>query len=127
MSGTLTVRELIKELLEFDMDEPVFIALGSVTARPSGSGKIVSLRQFDSNITCGFGVYLNPNDTLIDEEMTTAELLRLRSLEQTLLRARAIAAEQAENDGLWVPALYISEAYLREALRRLTAAVEGEQ
>jgi hypothetical protein len=40
--------------------------------------------------------------------------------------ARAIAAEQAEDAGLWFVATTVSEAHLQAALRRLTAAVEGE-
>ncbi len=40
--------------------------------------------------------------------------------------ARAIAAEQAEDTGLWFVATTVSEAHLQAALRRLTAAVEGE-
>lgn len=67
MSGTLTVKELIKELLEFDMDEPVFIALGDNSLRPSGSSEILHLSQFDSGITCGYGVYLCPALNLEEE------------------------------------------------------------
>lgn len=44
----------------------------------------------------------------------------------TTAAARRIAAEQAEDDGLWFIAETASEAYLQAALRRLTAAVEGE-
>ena len=40
--------------------------------------------------------------------------------------ARAIAAEQAEDTGLWFVATTATEAHLQAALRRLTAAVEGE-
>jgi hypothetical protein len=40
--------------------------------------------------------------------------------------ARAIAAEQAEDTGLWFIATTVSEAHLQAALRRLTAAIEGE-
>ena len=68
MSGTLTVRELIKELLEFDMDEPVFVALGSNSLRPTGSSKISHASQHNSSITCGFGVYLHPTGTLVDSD-----------------------------------------------------------
>lgn len=39
---------------------------------------------------------------------------------------RAIAAEQAEDTGLWFVATTVTEAHLQTALRRLTAAVEGE-
>lgn len=68
MSGTLTVKELIKELLEYDMDEPVFIGLGGNSLRPEGSSKLSHTSQHDSNITCGFGVYLHPTATLVDSD-----------------------------------------------------------
>lgn len=64
MSGTLTVKELIKELLEFDMDEPVFIGLGKNALRPSGSSKLNHVSFHDHTITCGFGVYIHPADCL---------------------------------------------------------------
>ena len=44
-----------------------------------------------------------------------------------LIRARQIAAEQAEDDGLWFVAETASEAYLQQELRRLTRAIEGGQ
>ncbi|SBT09124.1 hypothetical protein PROAA_3060004 [Candidatus Propionivibrio aalborgensis] len=66
MSGTLTVKELIKELLEYEMHEPVFISLGSSGIRPQGSAKLSHTNQHDSNITCGFGVYLHTAETLAD-------------------------------------------------------------
>lgn len=66
MSGTFTVKELIKELLEHDMDEPVFIGLGSRNT-PKGSSGILSVTYFDSGITCGYGVYITPADHLIIE------------------------------------------------------------
>lgn len=40
--------------------------------------------------------------------------------------ARAIADEQSYDTGLWFVATTASEAHLQAALRRLTAAVEGE-
>lgn len=42
------------------------------------------------------------------------------------MSARQIAAEQAEDDGLWFVAETATEAYLQQELRRLTAAVEAE-
>lgn len=68
MSGTFTVKELIKELLEFDMNDPVFIALGKDSTKPEGSSKIFLVNDFNSNITCGFGVYIHPNDELVDKD-----------------------------------------------------------
>ena len=62
MSGTLTVKELIKGLLEFDMDEPVFIGLGDNSLKPSGSSEILHLSQFGWS-----GVYLCPALNLIEE------------------------------------------------------------
>jgi hypothetical protein len=46
---------------------------------------------------------------------------------EALAAARAIAAEQAEDEGLWFLAATASEAYLQQELRRLTRAVEGEE
>ncbi len=42
----------------------------------------------------------------------------------TLAGARAVATEQAEDEGLWFVPQTISEAYLQQELRRLTRAVE---
>lgn len=44
-----------------------------------------------------------------------------------LSEARAIAEQQAEDDGLWFVARTAPEAYLQAALRKLHAAVEGEK
>jgi hypothetical protein len=41
--------------------------------------------------------------------------------------AKAIANEQSYDTGLWFVATTVSEAHLQAALRRLTAAVEGEK
>lgn len=51
---------------------------------------------------------------------------RLRVENDALRIAREIAAEQAEDGGLWFVAETITEDYLQRALRRLTRAVEGE-
>jgi hypothetical protein len=39
--------------------------------------------------------------------------------------ARKLAAQQAEDDGLWFDAVHVTEDYLQRALRTLTAVVEG--
>ncbi len=39
---------------------------------------------------------------------------------------RALVAEQAEDEGLWFDAQYITEAYLQQELRRLHALIESE-
>lgn len=44
-----------------------------------------------------------------------------------LIKARGITRDQAEDDGLWFAATNASEAYLQQALRRLTRAIEGGQ
>lgn len=67
MSGTMTVKELIKELMEYGMDEPVFIGLGS-GSRPDGKAEIMGVAEWSSNITCDFGVYLNPRAHLEDHD-----------------------------------------------------------
>lgn len=55
----ITVKELITELLEHDMAEEVYIGLGP-NSKPRGSAGILDVTKWDSGITCGFGVYLNP-------------------------------------------------------------------
>ncbi len=52
--------------------------------------------------------------------------VREKALAQ-LVAARKIAAEQAEDEGLWFEATTATEAYLQHALRTLTRAVEGGQ
>lgn len=73
MSGTLTVKELIKELLEYDMDEPVFLALGDSYSLPNGSAKISRTRLHDAGIICGFGVYIYTRETLVDPDSEYAK------------------------------------------------------
>ena len=68
MSGTMTVKELIVELLEFDMDENVYIGLGHNSLRPEGSSKLSHVSNHDSGITCGFGVYIHPSSDLYEKE-----------------------------------------------------------
>lgn len=63
MSGTLTVRELIIELLEYDMDEPVYISLGYSYERPGGKSNISNVRLHDKDIDVA-GVYIHPLEIL---------------------------------------------------------------
>jgi hypothetical protein len=44
-----------------------------------------------------------------------------------LVLARLVVQEQAEDDGLWFEPLTAAEDYLQHALRRLHAAVEGDE
>lgn len=67
MSETMTVKELIKELMEYGMDEPVFIGLGD-NLRPDGKAEVMAVTEWSSNITCGFGVYLIPIEHLVEQE-----------------------------------------------------------
>ena len=39
---------------------------------------------------------------------------------------KKIVDEQAEDEGLWFDPVYVTEDYLQKALRRLHAAIEGE-
>ena len=66
MSGTMTVKELISELLEYGMDEPVFVGLGR-SNRPDGKAEIMNVAEWSSGITCGFGVYINPSTHLEEQ------------------------------------------------------------
>ena len=68
MSRTRTVKDLIKELLEFDMDEPVYVALGSSYLCPSGSSEVSHVSMHDSGVTCGYGVYIHPVGKLLDSD-----------------------------------------------------------
>ena len=43
----------------------------------------------------------------------------------TLEALKAMVAEQAEDEGLWFDAQYVTEAYLQQELRRLHEAIEG--
>ena len=79
MSGTMTVKELITELLDYGMDEPVYIGLGSRSI-PDGRAEIMTVSEFSSNITCGFGVYLNPRSHLEDADLAPNAELRGRPL-----------------------------------------------
>lgn len=59
------------------------------------------------------------------------DIVRRQSVEVSLLRKRldaamAVVNEQAEDVGLFFDAVYITEAYLMQELRRLHAAVEGD-
>lgn len=70
MSGTLTVKEFIKELLEFDMNDSVFIAHGKNAMKPDGSSEICHLVLNDRHLTenTPYGVYINPSDNLKFED-----------------------------------------------------------
>lgn len=43
----------------------------------------------------------------------------------TLKEIRALLDEQAKDEALWADAEYISEAYIQQELRRLTALIES--
>lgn len=42
----------------------------------------------------------------------------------TIKQLKKLVSDQADDDGLWFIARYISEAYLQAALRKLHAAIE---
>ena len=44
----------------------------------------------------------------------------------TIEQLRQLTAIQAEDDALWAPATRIETAYVQQALRYLTLAIEGE-
>jgi esterase/lipase superfamily enzyme len=44
----------------------------------------------------------------------------------TIEQLRQLTALQAEDDALWAPAARIETAYVQQALRCLTAAIEGD-
>lgn len=50
----------------------------------------------------------------------------LTALRATVGAARALVDEQADDEGLWFEAHYISEAILQQALRKLHEVIEGK-
>lgn len=42
-------------------------------------------------------------------------------------KIKAVVDEQAEDESLWAKPVYISENYIQRALRRLHAAIEGDE
>jgi hypothetical protein len=63
MSKTLIVRELITNLLRYEMDAEVFIGLGP-SSIPARNSTILNVCEYNSGITCDFGVYINPSKHL---------------------------------------------------------------
>jgi len=63
--ATLTVRELIKELLHHDMTDPVFVSLGPGST-PSGGAQVSHTTDVASgHLTTGkYGVYLMTSEHL---------------------------------------------------------------
>jgi hypothetical protein len=59
-------------------------------------------------------------------QLTLWEETQLASAWLRLNDARKLAAQQAEDDGLWFDADYATEGYLQKALRALAAAVESQ-
>ena len=49
------------------------------------------------------------------------------ALKERIGRLERVAANQAEDDGLWFVAQTASEAYLQQALRHIHALIEGEE
>lgn len=72
MKQTMKVRELITHLLDFDMDEPVYIGLGP-NGKPDGSASIQGLGDYCSGgLNFEFGVYLIPHQHIIDADEESA-------------------------------------------------------
>ena len=61
------------------------------------------------------------------EEFLGCLVLAKAELEQERDALRALAAQQAEDGGLWFDTAYAPEAYLQQALRKLHAAIEGDK
>ena len=74
MSGTLKVKDLIKELLEFDMDDEVFIAMGALKQnahKAQGASSIAYLGELGGNGTINeapYGCYIVPSLDLVEVE-----------------------------------------------------------
>jgi hypothetical protein len=70
----------------------------------------------------------DPSDSdIVLYELRKARVALATPVAQPLTEARSIAAEQAKDEGLWFCATTITEAYLQQELRRLTAAIEGDK
>jgi hypothetical protein len=69
----MKVRELIAELIQYDMDEDVFIGLGE-SKIPIDQSAVHSLRDYtntlplSSNGKCPYGVYIIPLGALFDKD-----------------------------------------------------------
>lgn len=69
----MKVRELIAELIRYDMDDDVLIGLGE-NAIPSGKSDVHSVRDYSSSLpinnegNCSFGVYIIPTVALFDND-----------------------------------------------------------
>jgi len=87
-------------------------------ALPAGPLAAIQTRQADPN---------QPGQLRGVTTMTGFESKRQASKDLLELQsAKAIANEQSYDTGLWFVATTVTEAHLQAALRRLTAAVEGE-
>ena len=65
MSGTLTVKELIIELLDYDMSERVYIGLG-LDRPPLSCADISSVASLSTGKGYSFGVMLIPQGHLVE-------------------------------------------------------------
>ena len=63
----------------------------------------------------------------LNAEECVQQAKRAARAENILAEAEHVCKEQAEDEGLWFVAETITESYLQSALRRLHAAVEGDQ
>jgi len=69
----MNVRELIAELIKYDMDDEVFIGLGEHTI-PSASSAVHSVRDYSRTVPmdldgkCPFGAYIIPTASLFDND-----------------------------------------------------------
>lgn len=69
----MKVRELIAELIRYDMDDDVLIGLGEA-AIPCGKSDVHSVRDYSSSLpanndgSCSFGVYIIPTAALFDND-----------------------------------------------------------
>jgi hypothetical protein len=68
MTQTITVKDLIKKLIEHDMDESVYIGLGR-RAKPTACSGIIDVADYSiGGIDFEFGIYLIPFESLTDAD-----------------------------------------------------------
>ena len=115
--GRLDGRKLIKALQRYAADFPHRMT-------PAVAGEYVKASDYDA---------LAAENAALRAELAFARstgdesALEYHALKARLAEAEHVCKEQAEDEGLWFVAETITESYLQSALRRLHAAVEGDQ
>ena len=128
MTGFDSKRQASKDLLQPAMpntwrdavdNELICLHLGTVDSFPDARAALNAL--IDWHVATALDPEVSSDAQALIDRGAAAPVPAVQSA------ARSIAAEQAEDAGLWFVAETVSEAHLQAALRRLTTAVEGEE